>query len=98
MPKIDRAELIKKMKMEDPNGCYSDNDATLEFGKPWSTEELQASAARLGFKTCDTCGELTAWSKIEAQIIPTFLVKPEKGIFFRLFCEDCVDNGQAKGS
>tara|TARA_R110002020_G_scaffold458679_1_gene676219 strand:- start:557 stop:958 length:402 start_codon:yes stop_codon:yes gene_type:complete len=62
-----REELIARLQGEDRNGCYSDEDALLEFGRVWTIDDLEASAVRLGFETCVTCGEFTA--DIEAYVV-----------------------------
>ena len=41
MKPTDRASLIEWLMWNDPNGCYSDEDNELEFGRIATTEELQ---------------------------------------------------------
>lgn len=36
----ERAALIAWLSQTDPNGCYSDEDMIVEFGRPATTEEL----------------------------------------------------------
>lgn len=42
-----RRALISCLMSMDRNGCYSDEDATCEFGRPWTLEELEQSLAHL---------------------------------------------------
>ena len=36
-----RKKLIALLQAEDRNGCYSDEDALLEFGRVWTLSELR---------------------------------------------------------
>lgn len=42
-----REVLIAMLEWNDPNGCYSDADSTLEFGNPATIEELRACAREI---------------------------------------------------
>ena len=86
MGKEYRAELIVRLQGEDPNGCYSDEDAILEFGAPWTIDDLEASAVRLGFEPCYICGEFPA-KPVEA-----YVVYSQE----HLICDDCVDTGRGE--
>jgi hypothetical protein len=43
----ERQKLIEALMTEDPNGCYSDEDAKLEFGMPHADWVLIACAKDL---------------------------------------------------
>ena len=47
---MNREELITRLKKNDPNGVYSDEEAIAEgaFGRPWSDDELLAAARDQG--------------------------------------------------
>ena len=43
----ERQRLIHRLLYEDPNGCHSDEDAILEFGRVWTLTELRESLRQI---------------------------------------------------